>query len=358
VTPPGRAATFALEELVERYGGHCGGDLRRRVRGFATLPSASPDQLAFVAAPRYRDEVASSKASAVLVTAADAEMLATHAARLWVCDDPYLQFAKIAQHFEAAHRPDARPGIAATAIVSAEASIDAAATIGPRVVIDGMATIGSGVQVGAGSMVGAGSHIGADTLIHPGVVIYPGCTIGKRCIIHAGAVIGADGFGFAKEGVRWVKIPQTGGVVIGDDVEIGANTTIDRGALDDTRIGNGVKLDNQIQVGHNVQIGDDSILAAFVGIAGSAVIGKRCMIGGAARIMGHVTIVDDTVVSTQTFVSRSITKAGQYTGYYPMAEHAAFEKSAAVLRRLEGLRERVRQLEADKHPTSEPERPA
>jgi UDP-3-O-[3-hydroxymyristoyl] glucosamine N-acyltransferase len=342
VTPPARAATFALGELVERYGGQCGGDLQRRVRGFATLPSAAPDQLAFVAAPRYRDEVASSKATA----------------RLWVCDDPYLQFAKIAQQFEAVHRPVATPGIAATAIVSADASIDASATIGPQVVIDGKATIASGVRIGAGSTVGAGSHIGADTLIHPRVVIYPGCTIGARCIIHAGAIIGADGFGFAKEGVRWVKIPQTGGVVIGDDVEIGANTTIDRGALDDTRIGNGVKLDNQIQVGHNVQIGDDSILAAFVGIAGSAVIGKRCMIGGAARIMGHVTIVDDTVVSTQTFVSRSITKAGQYTGYYPMAEHAAFEKSAAVLRRLERLRERVRRLEANKHPTSEPERPA
>ena len=170
--------------------------------------------------------------------------------------------------------------------------------------------------------------------------------------MHAGAVIGADGFGFAKDGAHWVKIPQTGGVRIGDDVEIGANTTIDRGTLDDTVVGHGVKLDNQIQIGHNVRIGDDTIMAAFVGVAGSAVIGRRCMIGGAARIMGHVTIVDDVVVSTQTFVSRSIGKRGQYTGYYPMAEHAAFEKSAAVLRRLDGLRDRVRRLESSSRPTS------
>ena len=336
----------ALSDLVERFGGTCGGDLARRVSGFAPLETATTRQLAFVTAARYRGAVAASAASAILVTAKDAGQLAAEAARLWVCRDPYLQFARIAQWFDERSRPRETPGIAPGAVVAATAQVDATAALGAHVVIGEHAIIGRRASIGAGTQIGAGSTVGEGTRLHPHVVVYPGCTIGARCIVHSGAVIGADGFGFAKDGAHWVKIPQVGGVVIGDDVEIGANTTIDRGALGDTIVGRGVKLDNQIQVGHNVRIGDDTIMAAFVGIAGSATIGERCMIGGAARIMGHVTIADDVVVSTQTFVSRSIAKAGQYTGYYPMAEHAAFEKSAAVLRRLDGLRERVRTLEA------------
>jgi len=349
--------TVALDELIARFGGVCGGDLGRLVSGFAPLRAAAPDELAFLANPRYRADVAGSGASAVLVSEPDAVVLSAHADRLWVCNDPYLQFARVAQYFEAATRRGEAPGIDPTAIIEDGAAVHAEASIGPHATIGRGATIEAGVSIGAGSVVGAGSRVGAGTTIHPGVVVYPGCAIGLRGIIHSGAVIGADGFGFAKDGARWIKIPQTGGVIVGDDVEIGANTTIDRGTLDDTRIGNGVKLDNQIQIAHNVQVGDDTIMAACVGIAGSAVIGQRCLIGGAARIMGHVSIADDTVISTQTFVSRSIKKPGQYTGYFPMAEHAAFEKSAAVLRRLDGLRERVRALEA-KPRTSEPERPA
>ena len=363
------AASCTLQDLVERFGGTCGGDLQRRVDGFAPLETAEAHQLAFVTAARYRGAVARSGAGAVLVTAKDAAMLASDADRLWVCRDPYLLFARIAQHFESLRPVDTRPGVHPTAVVAPDATVDPTALVGPLAVIGPGATIAARVRVGARTQVGAASRIGEDSLLHPGVTVYPACTLGARCIVHSGAVIGADGFGFAKDGARWVKIPQVGGVSIGDDVEIGANTTIDRGALEDTVIGNGVKLDNQIQVGHNVRIGDDTIMAAFVGIAGSAVIGQRCMIGGAARIMGHVTIADDVVVSTQTFVSRSIAKAGQYTGYYPMAEHADFEKSAAVLRRLDGLRDRVRGLEAAvRNETSgadgktlqpsEPERPA
>ena len=345
-TVPSPPVDCALSELVERFGGTCGGDLARRVSGFAPLETASPRQLAFVTAARYRGAVAASAASAVLVTAKDAALLAGEASRLWVCQDPYLQFARVAQFFDERSRAADAPGVAPSAVVAATARVDASATIGAHAVIGEHVTIGRRASIGAGTQIGAGSTVGEGTRLHPRVVVYAGCTLGARCIVHSGAVIGADGFGFAKDGARWVKIPQVGGVVIGDDVEIGANTTIDRGALGDTIVGRGVKLDNQIQVGHNVRIGDDTIMAAFVGIAGSATIGERCMIGGAARIMGHVTIADDVVVSTQTFVSRSIAKAGQYTGYYPMAEHAAFEKSAAVLRRLEGLRERVRTLEA------------
>ncbi len=362
---PSTGAT--LEDLVARFGGTCGGDLGRRVSGFASLERAAADQLAFVTAARYRGAVATSAASAVLVTARDAALLRDQVERLWICGDPYLMFARIAQHFETMARPARSPGIAPSAVVATGASIAASAIVSAHATVADDVRIAAGVRIGEGASIGRGCVIGEGTLIHPRATIYPGCAIGARCIVHAGAVIGADGFGFAKDGPHWIKIPQIGGVVIGDDVEIGANTTIDRGALDDTTIGNGVKLDNQIQIGHNVRVGDDTIMAAFVGIAGSAVIGARCQIGGAARIMGHVTIVDDTVVSTQTFVSRSITKAGQYTGYYPMAEHAAFEKSAAVLRRLDGLRDRVRRLEtgASSEPPDaatndgrEPERPA
>ncbi len=354
-------ARFTLKELVDRFGGACGGDLERSVVGFAALEDATPEHLAFVSAARYRAAIESSCAAAVLVTEADAEQLASQAERLWTCRDPYLHFARIAQFIEAANRTALAHGVDARATVDASARIAGSARIEPHAMIGANVTIGARVRIAAGAVIGDGCTIGDETLIYPKVVVYPRCTIGARVIVHSGAVIGADGFGFAKDGSHWVKIPQVGGVTIGDDVEIGANTTIDRGALSDTRIANGVKLDNQIQIGHNVQIGEDTIMAAFVGVAGSAIIGRRCMIGGAARIMGHVTIADDVVISTQTFVSRSITKPGQYTGYYPRSEHAAFERSAAALRRLDSLRDRVRLLEAAEAKTrkpSEPESPA
>ena len=361
MTPAG--PSFTLRSLVERFGGDCSGDLERRVDGFASLASATARQLSFVAAPRFRNDAAMSRAAAILVHEKDAALLAHGDAPLWVCADPYLQFARVAQFFEAATRPAAGAGIDATAVISSDASVDPTAIVGAHAVIEAGAVVEADVRIGAGSRIGPGSRIGAASLVHSNVTVYHGCRLGARCIVHSGAVIGADGFGFAKDGARWVKIPQTGGVVIGDDVEIGANTTIDRGTLDDTRIGDGVKLDNQIQIAHNVQVGDDTIMAAFVGIAGSAVIGARCMVGGAARIMGHVTVADDVVISTQTFVSRSIAKAGHYTGYYPMDDHASFEKNAAVVRRLEGLRERVRRLETLQGASAvrenpEPERPA
>ena len=341
-----------LQDLVDRFGGTCGGDLDRTVTGFAPLDEATAEHLAFVTASRYRTAIEASRAAAILVTSKDAESLPMHAPRLWVCADPYLSFARISQYLDERRRPHAAPSIHPTAVIDAGARIDPSASVGPQVVIGAGVVVAADVTIGAGSTIGDGCSIGQGTLLHAGVAIQHDCIVGRRCIVHPGAVIGADGFGFARDGATWVKIPQVGGVVIGDDVEIGANTTIDRGTLGDTILGNGVKLDNQIQIAHNVRVGDDTIMAAFVGVAGSAVIGKRCMIGGAARIMGHVTIVDDVVVSTQTFVSRSIGKRGQYTGYYPMAEHAEFEKSAAVLRRLDRLRDRVRHLETASLPTT------
>lgn len=339
-------ARFTLAQLIARFGGTYAGDANQDVSGFSTLELARLDQLAFVTAPKYRDAVAASRAAAVLVAPADAATLDAMRERLWVCDDPYLQFARIAQWFDDANRIAPAAGVHERAEVHASARIDPTARVEAGAVVGEDADIGPRVIIGAGSVVGARCTIAAGSRLYPRVVVYPDCIIGARTIVHSGAVIGADGFGFAKDGREWVKIPQTGRVVIGADVEIGANTTIDRGALGDTVIGAGVKLDNQIQIAHNVRVGEHTIMAAFVGIAGSAIVGARCMIGGAARIMGHVTIADDVVVSTQTFVSRSITKAGQYTGYYPMSEHAAFEKNAAVLRRLDSLRDRVRALES------------
>ena len=353
---PARPSIAQLVELFGgAFGGATGGDAARTVTGFATLELATAEQLAFVTGAKYRGAAAASNAAAVLVTSEDAALLDAIVDRLWICADPYLQFARIAQWFETANRDAPVTGIHATAQIDASAKIDASARSDAGVTIDALTVIGPRVVVGAGCVIGARCTVGADSMLHPRVVLYPDSQLGCRTIVHSGAVIGADGFGFAKDKSAWVKIPQTGRVVIGDDVEIGANTTIDRGALADTVIEDGVKLDNQIQIGHNVRVGAHTIMAAFVGIAGSAVIGRRCMIGGAARIMGHVTIADDVVVSTQTFVSRSIAKAGQYTGYYPMSAHADFEKNAAVLRRLDNLRDRLRALEDAVKNSSRPE---
>jgi UDP-3-O-[3-hydroxymyristoyl] glucosamine N-acyltransferase len=201
------------------------------------------------------------------------------------------------------------------------------------------------VVIHAGCVVGDGASIGEGSVLHPNVTIYRDCVIGRRAIVHSGAVIGADGFGFAPEGGKWIKIPQIGRVLIGDDVEIGANTSIDRGALEDTVIGDGVKLDNQIQIGHNCVIGDHCVIAGCVGIAGSTRIGKGCMLGGAAMILGHLEIADGTVISPGSMVMKSITKPGKYTALYPLEEHDRWLHNAAQVRHLARLAERVTELE-------------
>jgi UDP-3-O-[3-hydroxymyristoyl] glucosamine N-acyltransferase len=231
-----------------------------------------------------------------------------------VCDAPYAYFARVSQLFNSMTSQE--PGVHPSAVVSPKASL------------------GERVSIGAGCVVGEGVRIGDDCCLYPRVVIYPNCSLGNRVILHAGVVIGADGFGIAPQEGRWVKIPQIGGVRIGDDVEIGANTTVDRGALDDTVIEEGAKLDNQIQVGHNVRIGAHTAIAACTGIAGSADIGRHCTIGGAAMIHGHIKIADHVHVSAGTLISRSLPNPGTYTGIYPFDEHEAWKRSAAQLRRL------------------------
>ena len=260
-----------------------------------------------------------------------------------VADNPNAYFARVAQLFNADLPP--APGVHPDACIAADARIAASAQIGPGAVIGAGAVIGERTSIGASSYVGDGVQIGQDGRIHPSVVIYARCRIGARAILHSGAVIGADGFGLADDGGQWLKVPQIGRVVLGDDVEVGANTTIDRGALDDTVIEDGVKLDNQIQIGHNCHIGAHTAIAGCVGVAGSARIGRHCTIGGAARILGHLSITDHVHVSVATVISRSIHKAGTYSGVYPFEENRAWAKNAALLRHLSELADRVKALE-------------
>jgi UDP-3-O-[3-hydroxymyristoyl] glucosamine N-acyltransferase len=260
------------------------------------------------------------------------------------CANPYAWFAFAAQLLSGADTP--APGVAAAAHVAADAEVDDSARIDAGAVIEAGAAVGPRCWIGAGAVVGAQARIGAESRLHPRAAVLAGCVLGERVIVHAGAVIGADGFGFAPLDGRWIKIPQTGRVLIGDDVEIGANTTIDRGAMGDTVIEDGVKLDNLIQVGHNCRIGAHSVLAGCVGIAGSATIGRGCQVGGAAMIAGHLSIADGTLIGPGTLVSRTIAEPGHYTGFFPLMRHRDWERNAAALRHLQELRSRVRALEA------------
>lgn len=331
---------FRLDELAARLGGEVLGDASVAVSRVATLDQAGEGDLSFLANPKYLSRLKSSRAAAVIVGESARDLL-TDRPRI-VTRDPYLYFARVAQLFNppAPVVPGVHPLAAVAAAIPASCSIAAGATVGEG------AELGEDVVVGPGSHVGAGVRIGAGTRLAAGVTIYRDCILGNNCLIHSGAVIGSDGFGFARErDGSWVKIPQVGRVVIGDEVEIGANTTIDRGALDDTVIGNGVKIDNQIQIGHNVRIGDHTAIAGCVGIAGSTQIGARCMIGGQAGIIGHLTIADDVVISAGTLVTKSIHKPGVYTANLPVQPHADWVKNFAHLRHLDGLAARIRALE-------------
>jgi UDP-3-O-[3-hydroxymyristoyl] glucosamine N-acyltransferase len=246
-----------------------------------------------------------------------------------VAENPYLYFARVTQLWRRAQQQSAGPRIHPSAVVDPDAHIDPSAQIGPLCVVE------------------RGARIGAQTVLKSRVTVSEDCVVGERCILHPGVVIGADGFGFAKDGERWEKIEQLGAVRIGNDVEIGANTCIDRGALSDTVIEDGVKLDNLIQIGHNVRVGRNTAMAGCVGVAGSATIGANCTIGGSAGVLGHLTIADNVNVSSFSLVTRSIHKPGHYTGFFPLEDNASWEKNAATLKQLSTLRERVRALEKE-----------
>jgi len=339
----------SVAELAALLGGEAIGDVALPIQRIAPLASADASTIAFLANPRYQSQLADSQAGCVIVAPAVREAAAQRPSAI-ITPDPYLAFARLTQWWANQVRPAAATGIHPSAVVAEDAQIGAGVTIGAQAVVESGAVLGEGVQIGSLCHIGAGVEVGARTRLAPRVVLMHGTRVGARCILHSGVVIGADGFGFAPHQGEWVKIEQLGGVVIGDDVEIGANTCIDRGALDDTLIGSGVKLDNLIQIGHNVQIGERTAVAGCAAIAGSAHIGRGCMIGGSANIAGHITIADGVFVSGGSLVMRSLTQAGQYTGVYPLEEHADWEKNAATLRQLRGLRDRVRNLEKKNGP--------
>lgn len=339
-----------LGELVECLGGQLIGDANLVVRGIAPLDLADEHSITFLSNPKLRKQAGASLACAMIVKESDVEFLQSQSqsqfkGALLLVDNPYVYFAKAAQLFAERSKTPLVPGIHPSAVIDPSAQIAPTAVIGPHVVVEADVVIGEAVQIDAGCFIGRSAKIGAHSHFHANVTWHRDCRIGQRAIIHSGAVIGSDGFGFANEAGRWIKIPQTGGVLIGDDVEIGANTCIDRGALSDTVIEDGVKLDNQIQIGHNCHIGAHTAMAGCVGVAGSAKIGSYCTFGGAAMIAGHLTIADHVHVSPGTLVPKSILKPGQYSGFYPLAEHGDWEKSAVLVRNLENLRDKVRAME-------------
>lgn len=321
-----------------------------RIRGLGSLLCAGPEEVSFLSNPRLKDQVGLCRAAAIIVTQDVLDQLDLDPARpVVVCSQPYLMYALLAQWFDQ-HRLSQLPsGVHPSANIDPGAVIADGVSIGPNCVVESGAHLGAGTRLGPGCFIGQGSVLGDQCLLHANVTVYHGVSIGKRAIVHSGAVLGADGFGFAPDPFKgqgaWAKIAQLGGVILGDDVEVGANTTIDRGALDDTVIGNGVKLDNQIMIAHNVKVGDHTAMAACVGVAGSTVIGKRCTIGGASMLSGHLTLGDDVHVSGGTAITSNVLEPGRYTGVYPYAEHGQWQKNAAVVSQLSQLRRRIRACE-------------
>jgi UDP-3-O-[3-hydroxymyristoyl] glucosamine N-acyltransferase len=323
---------LTLREIVAKLGGEAVGEAAAPLTGVATLDSAGPADIAFLANPNYRGRLATTRAGAVILGPGDRD--AGRMPRI-VAENPYAYYARTVALFHPERK--GTPGVHPTAQLAPGATVAASAEVGPYVVIGAGASVGDGAVIGAHCVLGDGVAVGADTRLHPRVTIYERCTLGARCIVHSGVVIGADGFGMAREAGRWLKIPQVGAVRIGDDVEIGANTAIDRGALDDTIVGDGVKLDNLIQVGHNCVIGAHTVIAGCTGISGSVTIGRDCLIGGGVGIVGHITICDGVTISGFSFVTKPITQPGTYTSGMPVMPHGAWLRNAAQLRHLDEL---------------------
>ena len=335
-----KRTVYRLQDIVLRFGGRVLGNAETLISQIATLDSAKTDQIAFLANSKYRAQLDDTKAGAVILGAADAD--ATAIPRI-VCDNPYSYFAKLSAFLNPPAQAVA--GIHPSAVIGKGTNIASSAEIGAHVVIGDGAQVGANSVIMAGCSIGAGVVIGENARLYPRVSVYHDCVLGNNLIVHSGVVIGADGFGIAMEEGRWLKIPQIGRVVIGNDVEIGANTTIDRGALDDTVIEDDVKLDNQIQIAHNVRIGAHTAIAGCVGIAGSATIGRYCRIGGSAGILGHLQIADYVEVSSFTLVGKSIKEKGSYCGIFPFSTTQTWRKNAAQVRHLDELADRVKLLE-------------
>jgi UDP-3-O-[3-hydroxymyristoyl] glucosamine N-acyltransferase len=336
--------SVTLGALVAALGGELLGDASLLIEHIGPLDTDKPAAISFLSNPKYRAQLASTGAACVIVSPAVRDEAVARGAAI-VTDDPYLYFARLTHWWAQRVRPRPAPGVHPSAVVDATAVLGQGVSIGPLVVIEAGAVLGDDVIIGPHCVVGARARIGAGTRLAPHVTLGFDCVVGQRCLFHSGVVIGADGFGFAPNKGRWEKIEQLGAVRIGDDVELGANTCVDRGALDDTVIENGVKLDNLVQIAHNVHIGEHAAMAGCVGVAGSARIGAHCTVGGAGMILGHLTLADNVHVSSGTLISRSIKEPGVYSGVFPFDDNASWEKNAATLRQLHALRDRIRTLE-------------
>jgi UDP-3-O-[3-hydroxymyristoyl] glucosamine N-acyltransferase len=332
---------MTLGMLAVRHGCELRGDPDAVVTHVATLAAAEPGSLAFLANPQYRSQLPQTRATAVVLSAADAEACPVGCL---LSANPYLSYAAMAADL---HPPAGlSPGVAAGARVAPDGKVPASCQIEAGAVISSGARLGEQVYVGPNAVIGAECVVGDGTRIMAAAVLYERTRIGRRCLVHSGVVLGADGFGIARgSNGAWTKVPQVGRVVIGDDVEVGANTTIDRGAIGDTVIGNGVKLDNQIQIGHNVTIGEHTVIAAFAGVSGSTHIGARCIIGGAARFAGHLQIADDVVIGGDAKVTHSISQPGVYGGTIPAGEARQWRKNAVRFGQLDELARRLQRLE-------------
>ncbi len=334
---------LTLADLAVRYNCELQGDPDIEITGVATLQGATAGEISFLANPKYQKYLKSTGASAVIVDPKVAEDLDVPCL---VHKNPYAIYAEVASELNPP--PQYTPGIHPSAVVAEGADISDSASIGPHVVIDSDARIGDRVRIGPGSVVGPGTVIMDGTTLVARVVLCADVKLGHRCILHPGVVVGSDGFGIAQTPDGWIKVPQVGGVTVGDDVEIGANTTIDRGAIEDTVLENGVKLDNQIQIGHNVRVGEHTVMAACAGVSGSTTIGKRCFIAGMVGFVGHLDITDDVMITGRTMVSSSITKPGMYSGALSADDSRRWRRNSARFRKLDELAKRVIELEKRK----------
>lgn len=336
---------WTLGELAKVVDAQVEGDTNITINGLATLGQAQEGQLGFLANPKYSRQLETTRASGVIITA---EMKKNCPVAALVTSSPYLAYAKISRLFDNKPVPETaylHPG----AVISEKASVHPTVHVGANAVIEDGVELAKGVRVGPGCVIGAGCKIGEDSTLSANVSLYHDIQVGSRCLVHSGVVIGADGFGFANDQGKWEKIAQLGKVCIGDDVEIGAGTTIDRGALDDTVIGDGVIIDNQVQIAHNVKVGNGTAIAGCTAIAGSSEIGRNCTIAGAVGIVGHLKIADNVHITAMTLVTKSITEPGAYSSGTGMDVHGAWRKNAIRFRRLDDLNRRVKELEKEKN---------
>lgn len=331
---------MTLAEIAELIGARVHGNPSRSIEGLATLGSATSQQLSFFVNPKYLSALKDTAAGAVLIKESQ---LADAPCDALVCDNPYMAFAQLTSHFVAV--PTVAEGVHPSAVVDPTARLASGVVIGPRAVIGANVSIGAGSIIHPGTVIEADCQLGEGCVLYANVTLYHGVRAGHRVTLHSGCVIGADGFGFAPSRDGWVKIHQLGGVVIGNDVEIGANTTVDRGALDDTCIGDGVIIDNQVQIAHNVVIGDGTAIAGCTGIAGSTTIGKGCTIAGGAAIAGHLTIADGVHITATTLVSKSLTEKNSYSSGTPLEKSSKWKKNAARFNQLDETVRRVIALE-------------